>query len=295
MNHLLPLNRIVLGSAQFGLDYGINNSHGSVSLEEIKRIITLAKDKKVDMIDTAISYGNAEKKLGMIDLNGLDVISKIPSLDCPAENIEQYLNKLIDKSLKNLNLETFYSVLLHNPLDLLKKDGKILFRGLQNLKEKGKIKKIGISIYSPEELNLLLKKYQFDIIQTPFNIIDRSLIEYGWLSKLKDLNIEIHTRSSFLQGLLLIRRENIPSKFNKWNYIWDKWDSWLQLNDITKVDACLSYCLSHKEIDRVIVGVDSYKQWKQILDIKKKENKINFPNIKSSNKMLINPSNWVNL
>jgi aryl-alcohol dehydrogenase-like predicted oxidoreductase len=295
MNHLLPLNRIVLGSAQFGLDYGINNSHGSVSLLEIKRIITLAKEKKVDMIDTAISYGNAEKKLGMIDLNGLNVISKIPSLDCSAENIEQYLNKLIDKSLKNLNLETFYSVLLHNPLDLLKKDGEILFRGLQNLQEKGKIKKIGISIYSPEELNLLLKKYQFDIIQSPFNLIDRSLKESGWLNKLKDVNIEIHTRSSFLQGLLLISRENIPSKFTKWNYIWDKWDSWLQLNDISKVDACLSYCLSHKEIDRVIVGVDSYKQWKQILDRKKKENKINFPNIKSSDKMLINPSNWVNL
>ena len=288
-------HRIALGSAQFGLDYGINNSKGKVSIKEIKKIISLAKNEEIKTIDTAISYGDAEKRLGLTDLKDFKVISKIPNLENTSENIDEYLQKVVNISLQNLNIKSFYALLLHNPLDLLKSNGKILYKALVNLKETGKTKKIGISVYSPDELKLLLAIFQFDIIQAPFNIIDQRLNQSGWMHKLKDLNIEIHTRSTFLQGLLLMQRKLIPNKYKKWDVIWDRWHSWLDLHDQNNIETCLSFCLSYKEIDQVIIGVDSYSQWKQILTKKDCKSNHELPDINSKDEMLINPSNWKKL
>ena len=122
------------------------------------------------------------------------------------------------------------------------------------------VEKLGVSIYDPNELDHLMNVMEINIVQAPLNIIDSRLEASGWLSKLHKNGIEVHTRSSFLQGLLLMPRVKIPSKFNRWSKIWDSWSQELEKNNLDAASVCLSYPLSLPEVSRVIVGVDSFEQ-----------------------------------
>jgi aryl-alcohol dehydrogenase-like predicted oxidoreductase len=182
--------------------------------------------------------------------------------------------------------------LIHRSEDLLGGSGKKIVNALNKLKSKGIVKKIGISIYEPSELKKLTDLIKVDIIQAPLNIIDQRLINSGWLSKLYKSDVEVHIRSVFLQGLLLMSKKNRPPKFNRWKNLWRIWHEWLNDNQITALEATIRYALSIKKISKVIVGVDSKKQLQQI--ILASEGKL--PPIPSelfmSDINLLNPSNW---
>ena len=137
-----------------------------------------------------------------------------------------------------------------------------------------------------------MKLTKLDIIQAPLNLIDRRLETSGWLSKLHKSGVEIHTRSSFLQGLLLMPRHAIPSKFKAWNILWDDWDTWLHDNKISPINACLSYVLSFPEIDKVVVGVDTPSQLIEIIGAATGATINSYPDINSDIVDLINPANW---
>ena len=137
---------------------------------------------------------------------------------------------------------------------------------------------------------------KIDIVQAPLNIVDRRLETSGWLSELHRNNIEIHSRSTFLQGLLLMPRAKIPAKFNKWSKIWDRWEYELANNNLDAKTVCLSYPLSLKEVDKIIIGVDNIEQLNEIvLASKKKIKNVNWSFMTSNDQMLLNPSNWINL
>ena len=130
-------------------------------------------------------------------------------------------------------------------------------------------------------------------MQAPLNLIDRRLETSGWLSKLHSEEIEIHTRSVFLQGLLLMPRNKIPKKFNKWSKYWDRWFLELKKNRLSAAEACLLYPLSLPEIDRVIVGVDNVSQLNEVItNSKSQKSKIDWSFMISNDQNLINPSNW---
>src|SRR5208337_5188456 len=130
----------------------------------------------------------------------------------------------------------------------------------QKVKESGQVKKIGVSVYRPNELALLCPRYRFDLVQVPFNIVDRRLHTTGWLDRLKDWGIETHARSPFLQGLLLMPEADIPVEFSSWSDLWRRWHEWLLSANVSAVEACLAFPLSFPAIDRVVVGVDSVRQ-----------------------------------
>ncbi len=94
---------------------------------------------------------------------------------------------------------------------------------LKTIKLNGLVKKIGISIYDPSECEQVMNLARIDIVQAPLNIVDRRLVVSGWLSRLHSEEIEIHTRSVFLQGLLLMPRNKIPKIFDRWFRAWDQW------------------------------------------------------------------------
>ena len=112
---------------------------------------------------------------------------------------------------------------------------------------------------------------------------------------MKNKGVEVHTRSVFLQGLLLMEQAHIPNKFLKWSDLWYKWHNWLDDYEGTATEACLSLPLSFPEIDKVIVGVDNSKQLLQILNSAKNLNIKSLPDLQCSNEGLINPANWPNL
>lgn len=287
------IKKLALGTAQFGMSYGIANQHGKIKLEDIKDILKLAEEKNIDLVDTAIAYGDSEKIIGNIGILDFKFVSKLPLFPKKEDiNVISWVDDQIKLSLKRLRIKSLYGLLIHRSEDLLGGSGKKIVNALNKLKSKGIVKKIGISIYEPSELKKLTDLIKVDIIQAPLNIIDQRLINSGWLSKLYKSDVEVHIRSVFLQGLLLMSKKNRPPKFNRWKNLWRIWHEWLNDNQITALEATIRYALSIKKISKVIVGVDSKKQLQQI--ILASEGKL--PPIPSelfmSDINLLNPSNW---
>lgn len=284
--------KLALGTAQFGLNYGIANQVGKVCHKEAKSIIDLAKSTGIDMLDTAIAYGESEVSLGAVGVDGFKVITKLPAIPDDVVDVSYWVNNQIEASLKRLNIKSLYAVLLHRSEQLINTKGDELSKALKQLKVDGLAQKIGVSIYSPFELKSLMTSCQIDIVQAPFNIIDQRLLTSGWLQKLHDAGVEIHTRSAFLQGLLLMPTQSIPLKFKRWNYLWERWQDWHKNNNFLAMEACLNFALSFSEINRVVVGVDNSNQLHELIRASKVSN-INLPsNMACTDDDLVNPSNW---
>jgi hypothetical protein len=166
-------------------------------------------------------------------------------------------------------------------------------RALEQLKAEGVVQKIGISIYSPIELEAVTQSCAIDLVQAPLNLIDRRLHTSGWLQRLHDAGVEIHARSAFLQGLLLLPRADIPAKFASWNHLWDAWHDWLAARQsISAAQACIGFVQCFPEVDRVVVGVDSAAQLQQLIVAANEQPITGWPAITTDDENLINPSKW---
>lgn len=287
------MNRIALGTVQFGLPYGIANRVGQVSISSAQDMLRLARNWGVDTLDTAIAYGESEYCLGQIGVKQYRVITKLPAIPDGNCDIPAWVEQQVLASLERLGIASLYALLLHRPAQLLEAQGPAIFQALTNLKKSGRVKKIGVSVYSPAELDLLVEKYRLDIVQAPFNLLDRRLFTSGWLRRLQAENVEVHTRSTFLQGLLLMPLSEIPVEFLAWKDLWEEWSNWLQSNRrVTALQACLAYPLSFSEIGRVVVGADSSNQLVQLLHAAMSCELSAFPDIQCDDETLINPSNW---
>ena len=287
-----PLKRISLGTVQFGISYGIANQGGRVSREEAERILIKAHAAGINTLDTASSYGESENVLGNIGINDWHVVSKLPPLPKDCLNVAAWVFNNFSKSQKLLRQKEIYGLLLHRPLDLLSQNGNSIYNAMCELKAKGVVEKIGFSIYSPSDLEALWGVYQPDIVQIPFNVFDRRMKTTGWLEKMRTAGVEIHSRSAFLQGLLLMNEEERPSRFNKWSDLWLTWHAWLAEQNLTPLQASLNFALSQPEIDRVVVGVDNTCHLDEILAIANREGKIPPLTLSTDDENLINPSLW---
>jgi len=257
--------KLALGTVQFGLNYGIGNSTGQVSQEEGFSILEIAKNAGVDTLDTAIAYGNSELVLGAIGVHDWHVITKLPPLSVDRSNVYTWVIDQVRGSLERLQISKIDGLLLHRPDQLFELGGIELLAALGDLKDQGVVSKIGVSVYAPDELARLFDLARFDIVQAPLNILDRRLVESGWASQLSQEGVEVHSRSSFLQGVLLMTDETRPKIFDRWPTIWKTWSSWTRESNLSPLQACILYSLSIDEVDKVIVGVDSTKQLEQIL------------------------------
>ena len=259
------MSRLALGTVQFGIPYGISNQQGKVSLDAATEILNYAHIAGISTLDTAIAYGDSENRLGEIGVKDWRIISKLPEIPIATNDVLNWVRESVNGSLHRLKIPCLYGLLVHRPQQLLSNTGQEIYNALDLLKKEGLVDKIGISIYSPTELEELCNRFSFDLIQAPFNIFDRSLKQSGWLSRLKLGGVEVHVRSIFLQGLLLMNPANRPAYFNRWQPIWIEWEQWLYTNNLTALQACLSFVLSNPDIDRVVVGVDSLSQLQEIL------------------------------
>lgn len=287
--------KLALGTVQFGLPYGIANQSGQVPRTVAKTMLQLAGDSGIDTLDTAIAYGESESCLGEVGTKGFKLVTKLPAIPEGCGDVSSWICEQVTASYARLGVESVYGLLLHRPSQLLDTGGQLIFNALQELKQAGLVQKIGVSIYAPGELDMLLPGYRFDLVQAPFNLVDRRLLTSGWLRRLKQEGVEVHTRSAFLQGLLLIPRSAIPPRFARWGGQWDRWYNWLEQHSVSAVQASLAYPLMFPEIDRVVVGADSRGQLAQIIEAAQ-ENAINsFPDIHCEDELLINPANWSKL
>lgn len=289
------MSRLALGTVQFGMHYGIANQLGQVTRSEVKAMLQLAATNRIDMLDTAITYGDSEACLGAVGTEGFNIVSKLPSVPDGCADVCGWAEAQIVASLTRLGRQALYGLLLHRPEQLFAPTGKELFQALQQLKDKGLVKKLGVSIYSPTELEAITRLFRIDLVQAPFNLVDDRLHTSGWLKRLKDGGVEVHTRSAFLQGLLLIPHTAMPAKFSQWSPLWQRWYGWLADHDVSAVQAALAFPLSFSEIDRVVVGVDSVSQLTELIDVANSALLTDLPDLHSEDENLINPSCWPKL
>ena len=285
-------SRLALGTVQFGLSYGVANQGGQVGHQEATKILNRGFAAGLDTLDTAIAYGNSEQRLGEIGVERWRIVSKLPPIPDRCADVLSWARESVSDSLSRLGVDRLYGLLLHSPQQLLDVQGPALYAALQYLKMDGVVEKIGISIYAPQELDELLHRYRFDIVQSPLNIFDQRLIATGWLGLLRQADVEVHVRSAFLQGLLLMDRNNRPRKFDRWAALWSKWDEWLVQTRVTPLQACLRFALSFPQISKVIVGVESLHQLDEVLSAS-----VGLPpeipdGLRCSDSDLVNPARW---
>tara|TARA_B100001057_G_C22814440_1_gene936793 strand:- start:675 stop:1550 length:876 start_codon:yes stop_codon:yes gene_type:complete len=291
------MNKLALGTAQFGIDYGINSISGKVKTQEIEKILHLAKSENINLLDTAASYGDSEKILGQMDTSDFQVVTKIKHFDNLKITDEDILimKKDFDNSLQDLKLDSVYGLLVHNADDLTKPGAYKILEFLQYLKNTKKINKIGVSVYENAHLNFILQNFDIDMVQLPLNIFDRRFIDSGVIKLMYSQGIEIHARSIFLQGLILMPNTIRHRKFNRWKEFWKIWDDWLNDNKISPLEASVRYALQVKQISRVLVGIDSVEQLTEIV----KAIPGFLPSIPDEmyidDVLLLNPSNWDSL
>jgi aryl-alcohol dehydrogenase-like predicted oxidoreductase len=288
--------KLALGTAQFGMPYGITNRTGQLTQAQTADVLSLAYAQGFSVLDTAMAYGDAEASLGHTGVEHFQVVTKLSHipLALPAEMTDAgaWAKGQFAASLKRLGLPCVYGLLLHRPGDLLGEHGKDLLRAMQELQDQGLVKKLGFSVYSPNELEPLLKLAQWDLVQAPLNLIDRRLQTSGWLHRLKDSGVEVHTRSAFLQGLLLTHPSALPSQFAPWSGLWRAWDQWQLDTGCSALAACLAYPQSFPEVDKVVVGVSGLDDLRQILALLNAPAPELWPYIDSDAEKLINPSQW---
>ncbi len=294
MNNSFGPSRLALGTVQFGLPYGISNNKGKVTEAQAHEMINLARNANVNTLDTAVAYGEAEEVLGRIGVSDFFIISKLPRFDQTEKFLDGWVLNKIQDSLIRLDVPSLYGLMLHAPDDLLGPYGAKIVRELLHAKTMGLVERIGLSVYSPEQLASLVNILPIEIIQIPLNIFDRRFYETGWLDKLVLSGIEVHVRSVFLQGLLLMHRKNIPSKFAPFREKINDWHTWLDSQSFRKspVEACLAHVSSYNGISRIVVGADNPVHLQEIITASDSVACRAPESLSSCDTSLINPAEW---
>ena len=285
MNKSQLKNRIIIGSANFTQNYGADST--KINSHEIKKILNLAKKNNIYKIDTAETYLKDKKIFKNINKKFKFSSKIIPnhkwtSLDFCQNNLEDHF--------KNLNTKKIDTLMLHNTEILFTKNGIKIFKNLEDLKKKKYFKKIGLSIYDTDCLNYIIPNFDFDVVQCPYNILDKRILTTGWFDKLHNKGIETHIRSIFLQGLLVNKSVYKKKYFKKWQKKFSEWFTWLENNNISPVDYCLSDLLYY-DFDKIIIGINNSDSLKEIMNFRK-ININKMLNLKVNDLKLIDPRKW---
>ena len=282
--------KFILGTAQFGSNYGIANFDGTVKKDDAINIIELMKKKNMKIIDTASSYHESEKRLGEIGVQGFDIISKLPFRNSNIHDLESWIEFELIKSLKKLKIQKLYAILIHD-FDMIDQERlKKIFEILIKFKNKY-FYKIGISTYLSNESLKKINLFPINIIQTSYNIFDRKIENSDFKNILND-NIEIHARSIFLQGVLVNKNKKNQTFFSQFDDIFDDWFNFLSTNKYDPIDYCIKFVLSNPSIDKVVLGIDNFNQFKKIFNFNINKIFKIFKIEKNIPEKLINPTYW---
>ena len=247
--------------------------------------LDLAESIGIDTLDTASGYGNSEQALGKVGVDNYQIITKTSSIKLGVDSVISDFYK----SLERLGLAQVEGLLIHNIDDIKSKQFDVLFSKLNQLKERGFVNKIGFSTYTPKHVDFLLENLDFDLIQLPLNVFDVRLIEGGQLKALKNKGVEVHSRSVFLQGILL-DFNNLPGYFTTWKSQFNEYQEIVKEARLSLLEYSLNFALNIKEIDKVLVGVNSEDQLKEIIQTTHIQKDTNAYPITDVN--LLNPSLW---
>ena len=283
-------NKLIIGTAQFIKKYGIFRKNR----KQFNNFLELFKNKNITF-DTSPTYSSVEKFIGR-NFKNKKISSKLPSLqNIPSKKIEEKINFFINQTLKDTQCKKIDYYLVHDENDLIKKDAKKIFYILEKFKKKKIINKLGVSIYDFRKLERIINRFKLDVVQVPFNIIDRRLIKFYKKNKKKLKNIKIHIRSVFLQGLLLadynLATRKIKNK-QSLNVLFEYFN-WCDKSKLKKIQICLNFLNSNRFFNNLVVGFDNVSQYKDFSNYYKNSIKIYPKKIFTDNNKLVNPNYWI--
>jgi aryl-alcohol dehydrogenase-like predicted oxidoreductase len=293
--------KLGLGTVQFGMDYGISNKTGKVLPEQVKKILSLAREKRIDLLDTASLYGSSESVLGVCLENesmgkpSFKIVTKTPVCDSEIkEQDAKILTQTFYQSLNYLKQKSLYGLLIHQADNLLQHASDLLWTAMNDLKKLGLVEKIGVSVYTAQQIDRILDYFLPDIVQLPMNVFDQRLIQSGHVSKLKKMGIEIHVRSVFLQGLLLMEPADIAARVPAAVGHLKQYAHFLKENDMVPLQGALQFIYAQKEVDYAIIGVCSSDELNDILNFIElnHDKNVNFENCAVTQPNILNPSFW---
>lgn len=262
------LPRLGLGTAQFGANYGISNIDGHPSEAEVAEILARAMELGIEYIDTAANYPNAEKLLGryLPSQHRLRIVTKLPVTEddvITAQHAETVL-ATIAASLDRLRLPRIYGVLVHNARDLIKPGWQYLIDALCEARARGWTSTVGASVYDASDLTVVESCFAPEIVQLPFNALDRRLAQSGWLGRLHGSGVEVHARSVFLQGLLLMKPALLPGFFSPIREVLAQLHARWAAAKRTPLAGCLDCALNNPNIDVTVVGINRLRELEEI-------------------------------
>ena len=277
-------SKIAIGTVQFGMDYGISNATGRTPKSEVSEILNLAQVNGIRTLDTAQGYGESEVVLGKVGVRNFQVISKLS----PAELEKTSVETLTLRSLNATGLNKFYGMLFHNVESAMQNPSTI--HDLQDLKAKNVISKWGYSLYTPEELEQLLEKYEIpDLVQVPYNHLDNRFETI--LRELHHKGVEVHTRSTFLQGLFFMNPMELSEFFNPVkDYLMALQDKFDTTQSISA--ALLNWVIDKPFIDKVVIGVNTKAQFESNIKGLESSDICNLPKWISVPNEILMPNLW---
>lgn len=291
--------KLGLGTVQFGLDYGVSNSEGKTTPDEVAAILKHAANNGITLLDTASMYGSSEAVLGpILSLMGhpFDVVTKTPRFGTPCLTSADatQLEQVFQQSLSALQAPSVYGLLFHHADDLLADGASLLVDRVVEFKQLGLIKKWGFSAYTGQQIDEILTRFTPDLVQAPVNVLDQRLVSGGQLRRLKQAGVEIHSRSAFLQGLLLMNPALRNTYFAPFGDLLDSFLNEARVSGLSPLQAALNFVMNIEEIDCVIVGVCSAVELEEIAAAvaSLRDRPLGYDQFASDDARLLNPALW---
>lgn len=290
--------RLGLGTAQFGFDYGVSNTRGKTVPQEVARILAHADREEIDLLDTAALYGDSEAAIGaaVAPKQAFRVVTKTPVFTASTigEADVADLRATFARSLSRLRCAQVYGLLVHAAGDLLRPGGEQLWRAMGEMKKAGQVAKIGFSVYSGADIDALLARFHPDLVQVPVNALDQRLLRDGRLAHLKRLGVEVHARSIFLQGLLLMEPQAVPPQLRGFGDELEEYAAFLRRHSLSRLEGALQFIRGVEGVDAALIGVNDEPQLRQCIAAFRGNaaSRIDFSAVACSRDSLLNPATW---
>lgn len=282
---------IAIGTAQFGLDYGVSNKTGQVTNTTAAQILHFAQKVGITTLDTALAYGNSQEVIGYAQKQLPHPFNIITKLSVDNLSTEQLIEQ-VQNSLSLLHCNQVDAILLHQADELLNERKAENYQKLSVLKVLGLCKKIGVSFYHPKQFIQLAPEIKLDLIQVPMSILDQRFLAPEVQKKVNNEHIEVHARSLFLQGLLLMQTNQLPTYFKPFQLQLNAFHQMIKKEQLTALQACLSFAKSTDFVDKFVIGVNQLSELEQIVLEYSHINKCQFTEHASTELGLVNPALW---
>jgi len=292
--HRKTLDALILGTVQFGLPYGVANRQGQPDIGQAREILDLAYNSGLRVLDTAAAYGSSEAVLGACDMDRWSVITKVPSCEGIDDiNVGAIVRESVLRSLDQLRTGSLHAVLAHDPRDMLGPRGQRILESLEPLREQGLLGRIGVSVYDPRDIEGIAEGCT-QIVQAPLNVLDQRFITSGQAAALRLRGDELHVRSIFLQGLLLMAGKDRPKGLAQFAPILAFYDERVYDTGVDPAAFCLGFVMGQADVSYCVVGVDTLEQMEELVTafISGQDANIEAQDLISNERSLIDPRYW---